>query len=288
MPEGQFKEGIAGGRLAPDQYADNFSDLHPPLDRHEALVEADRCYFCYDAPCMNACPTSIDIPLFIREISTGNPLGAAETIFDQNILGGMCARVCPTERCARKPACARPPRASRSRSAGCSATPPISPWPRTSSSSPARRADRQDASPWSAPARPASPARTGSRMHGHDVVIFDGAPKGRRPQRIRHRRLQDAGRLRPGGGRLRPRDRRHHHRDRPGARPRLLARRPHARSTTRCSSAWAWAASTRCAPRARMPTGVEDAVDFIAELRQAERPRRRCRSAAASSSSAAA
>jgi len=97
MAEGQFKEGIAGGRLAPSQYADNFADLHPPLDQHEALVESDRCYFCYDAPCMNACPTAIDIPLFIREISTGNPIGAAKTIFDQNILGGMCARVCPTE-----------------------------------------------------------------------------------------------------------------------------------------------------------------------------------------------
>lgn len=92
-----FKEGIAGSRLSTEQYAENFSDLHPPLDHHEALVEADRCYFCYDAPCMNACPTAIDIPLFIREIATGNPLGSARTIFDQNILGGMCARVCPTE-----------------------------------------------------------------------------------------------------------------------------------------------------------------------------------------------
>ena len=97
MAAGQFKEGIAGARLSPSQYAENFSDLHPPLDHHEALVEADRCYFCYDAPCMNACPTSIDIPLFIRQISTGNPIGSAKTIFDQNILGGMCARVCPTE-----------------------------------------------------------------------------------------------------------------------------------------------------------------------------------------------
>jgi dihydropyrimidine dehydrogenase (NAD+) subunit PreT len=97
MAEGQFKQGIAAARLSPSQYAENFSDLHPPLDHHEALVEADRCYFCYDAPCMNACPTSIDIPLFIRQISTGNPLGSAKTIFDQNILGGMCARVCPTE-----------------------------------------------------------------------------------------------------------------------------------------------------------------------------------------------
>ena len=97
MATGQLKDGIVAGRLAPAQYADNFSDLHPPLDHHEALVEADRCYFCYDAPCMQACPTSIDIPLFIRQISTGNPLGSAKTIFDQNILGGMCARVCPTE-----------------------------------------------------------------------------------------------------------------------------------------------------------------------------------------------
>ena len=97
MAEGQFKQGIAGARLSPAQYGENFSDLHPPLDHHEALVEADRCYFCYDAPCMQACPTSIDIPLFIRQIATGNPIGSAKTIFDQNILGGMCARVCPTE-----------------------------------------------------------------------------------------------------------------------------------------------------------------------------------------------
>ena len=97
MASGHFVEGIAGGRLSSEQYADNFSDLHPPLDHHEALVESDRCYFCYDAPCMNACPTSIDIPMFIRQIATGNPLGSAKTIFDQNILGGMCARVCPTE-----------------------------------------------------------------------------------------------------------------------------------------------------------------------------------------------
>jgi dihydropyrimidine dehydrogenase (NAD+) subunit PreT len=89
--------GIEAGRLSTNEYASNFSDLHPRLDRHEALVASDRCYFCYDAPCMTACPTAIDIPLFIRQISTGNPLGSAQTIFAQNILGGMCARVCPTE-----------------------------------------------------------------------------------------------------------------------------------------------------------------------------------------------
>src|SRR5947208_15052138 len=88
---------IAAKRLPKSQYALNFSDLHPPLSEHEAVVESNRCYFCYEAPCMQACPTAIDIPLFIREIMAGNPMGAAKTIFEQNILGGMCARVCPTE-----------------------------------------------------------------------------------------------------------------------------------------------------------------------------------------------
>lgn len=81
----------------PNGADDVFADLHSPLSDHEALVASDRCYFCYDAPCVNACPTEIDIPLFIRQISTGKPMTAAETIFEQNIMGGMCARVCPTE-----------------------------------------------------------------------------------------------------------------------------------------------------------------------------------------------
>ncbi|MFN4142272.1 NAD(P)-dependent oxidoreductase [Aestuariivirga sp.] len=88
---------ISGRRLSSSDYAVNFGDIHPPLDAHEALVESDRCYFCHDAPCMQACPTSIDIPLFIRQIQTGHARSAAKTIFDQNIFGGMCARVCPTE-----------------------------------------------------------------------------------------------------------------------------------------------------------------------------------------------
>lgn len=73
------------------------TDLHEPLSKHEALLESDRCYFCHDAPCVTACPTGIDIPLFIRQINTDNPHGSAKTIFDENIFGGMCARVCPTE-----------------------------------------------------------------------------------------------------------------------------------------------------------------------------------------------
>lgn len=97
MTANPLAEGIVAGRLDPAAYADHFADLHPPLDDHEALVAADRCYFCHDAPCITACPTDIDIPLFIRQIATGTPEAAAKTIFDQNILGGMCARVCPTE-----------------------------------------------------------------------------------------------------------------------------------------------------------------------------------------------
>ena len=89
--------GIAADRLSKEALAQNFTDLHVPLEPHEVRVAADRCYFCYDAPCVTACPTDIDIPLFIRQISTGRPEAAAKTIFDMNILGGMCARVCPTE-----------------------------------------------------------------------------------------------------------------------------------------------------------------------------------------------
>ena len=97
MTHSPLTPGIVPGRLPADAYCTNFADHSPPLDMHEARVAADRCYFCHDAPCITACPTSIDIPLFIRQIVTGTPEAAAKTIWDQNILGGMCARVCPTE-----------------------------------------------------------------------------------------------------------------------------------------------------------------------------------------------
>ena len=92
-----FTPGVVPERLNAEELAQNFGDLHAPLSAHEAAVAADRCYFCHDAPCITACPTDIDIPLFIRQISTGTPEAAAKTIFEMNILGGMCARVCPTE-----------------------------------------------------------------------------------------------------------------------------------------------------------------------------------------------
>jgi dihydropyrimidine dehydrogenase (NAD+) subunit PreT len=88
---------IAAGRLSPAEYEANFGDVEPPLDAKRALVDSSRCYFCYDAPCIEACPTGIDIPNFIRKIATGNIKGAAVTILEENIFGGICARVCPTE-----------------------------------------------------------------------------------------------------------------------------------------------------------------------------------------------
>ncbi|SDI25635.1 NAD(P)-dependent oxidoreductase [Salipiger marinus] len=97
MDARQLAEGIRPGRLDRAVIEAGFADLHPPLSAHEAQVAADRCYFCHDAPCITACPTGIDVPLFVRQISTGQPEAAARTILEQNILGGMCARVCPTE-----------------------------------------------------------------------------------------------------------------------------------------------------------------------------------------------
>jgi dihydropyrimidine dehydrogenase (NAD+) subunit PreT len=79
------------------EIAANFADAHPLLSHDRAILEASRCYFCYDAPCIEACPTGIDIPGFIRGIATGNIGGAAREILEKNIFGGSCARVCPTE-----------------------------------------------------------------------------------------------------------------------------------------------------------------------------------------------
>jgi dihydropyrimidine dehydrogenase (NAD+) subunit PreT len=89
--------GIHAARLNLADYAANFSDAHPPLTRPQALIEAERCYYCYDAPCATACPTGIDIPSFIHRIAQDNNRGAARAILEANPLGGMCARVCPTE-----------------------------------------------------------------------------------------------------------------------------------------------------------------------------------------------
>lgn len=90
---------ITNNRLSTKQYEQNFSDIHPPFETEDAaLVEANRCLFCYDAPCMKSCPTSIDVPKFIKQITTDNIKGSAHTIFSSNIMGAGCGKVCPVEK----------------------------------------------------------------------------------------------------------------------------------------------------------------------------------------------
>ena len=163
------------GRLSPEQLAENFGDLHPPLTPHEALVAADRCYFCHDAPCVTACPTSIDIPLFIRQIATGHPKAAAKTIFDQNILGGMCARVCPTETlceeaCVRETAEGEPVIIGRlQRFATDAAMAEPQPYGRAPASG------KTVGIVGAGPAGLACAHRLA--MHGHEVALYDANPK---------------------------------------------------------------------------------------------------------------
>ncbi|MEP7145531.1 MAG: FAD-dependent oxidoreductase [bacterium] len=79
------------------QFEKNFEQIKPLMNDTQAYYESSRCLFCYDAPCIKACPTSIDIPLFIRQINSGNSIGAAKTIYDSNYFGNACGKVCPTE-----------------------------------------------------------------------------------------------------------------------------------------------------------------------------------------------
>ena len=90
---------IQSNRLTAEQYQQNFSDIHPPFETKDAaLVEANRCLFCYDAPCTKSCPTSINVPKFIKQISSDNVKGSAHTIFSANIMGAGCSKVCPVEK----------------------------------------------------------------------------------------------------------------------------------------------------------------------------------------------
>jgi len=168
--------GVVAGRLSADTYDGNFSDKAPVLDGHEAAVAADRCYFCYDAPCVTACPTSIDIPLFIREIQTGMPEAAAKTIFDQNILGGMCARVCPTEQlceeaCVREKAEGKPVEIGRLQRFATDTVMAAGVHPFARAAVTGKRVAVVGAGP----AGLSCAHRLA--MKGHDVVIYDARPK---------------------------------------------------------------------------------------------------------------
>ena len=90
---------IRNNRLSEDQYQKNFSDIHPPFETKDAaMVDANRCLFCYDAPCTKSCPTGINVPKFIKQITTDNIKGSAYTILSANIMGGGCSKVCPVEK----------------------------------------------------------------------------------------------------------------------------------------------------------------------------------------------
>ena len=168
--------GIVPGRLHPEEYAAHFDDLYPVYDAHEARVAADRCYFCFDAPCITACPTDIDIPLFIRQIQAGQPEAAARTIFDQNILGGMCARVCPTETlcegaCVREAAEGKPVEIGRLQRYATDTLIAKNAHPYTRAPSTGKRVAVVGAGP----AGLAAAHRLA--LHGHDVTIFDKREK---------------------------------------------------------------------------------------------------------------
>ena len=172
----QPQTGPVAGRLPADTLARNCADLHPPLSAHEARVAADRCYFCHDAPCVTACPTEIDIPLFIREIQAGRPETAAREIFEANILGGMCARVCPTEvlcegACVREAAEGKPVQIGLLQRHATDSLMARQGHPFTR----AARTGKRVAVVGAGPAGLSCAHRLA--RHGHDVVIFEGAPK---------------------------------------------------------------------------------------------------------------
>lgn len=88
---------LTKSRISTENLSENFQEAFPGLTSQEAIEESNRCLYCYDAPCITACPTGIDIPSFIKKIASGNLKGSAKTIMTENAVGASCARVCPTE-----------------------------------------------------------------------------------------------------------------------------------------------------------------------------------------------
>jgi len=168
---------VRAGRLASEEYAQRFADATPRLTNTQALLEAERCLYCFDAPCATACPTSIDVPSFIKRIADGNLRGSAQTILESNPLGGMCARVCPTENlceavCVRNTQEDRPVAIGRLQRHAVDAL-MESAKPQVFTRAPAT--GKKVAVVGAGPAGLAC-AHTLAR-HGHDVVVFDAKPK---------------------------------------------------------------------------------------------------------------
>jgi dihydropyrimidine dehydrogenase (NAD+) subunit PreT len=167
---------VAAGRLEAAALAANFADAHPPLTSAQAVVEADRCYFCYDAPCVEACPTGIDIPGFIRKISTANLRGSAQTILDANIFGGSCARVCPTEELCER-ACVHTAQESKPIQIGALQRHAVD-WLMARDIAPFTRAAPTGKRVAVVGAGPAGLACAHAlARHGHDVTVFEARPK---------------------------------------------------------------------------------------------------------------
>lgn len=168
---------IYAARLNLAEYAANFSDSHPPLTRHQALIESERCYYCFDAPCIRACPTGIDVPSFIHRIAQENNRGAARAILEANPLGGMCARVCPTEVLCEE-ACVRNTNEDKPVEIGLLqryATDAYFADPGAPLFQRAASTGRRVAVVGAGPAGLA--CAHGLAMRGHDVVIFEARPK---------------------------------------------------------------------------------------------------------------
>ena len=190
-------------RLDDAPYERNFADINPRLTESAAQAEASRCLFCYDAPCIRACPTAIDIPSFIRKIGTGNLRGSARTILEANVLGHSCARVCPVEVLC-EGACVLNQEHKRPVAIGALqrvATDHV--MDRGHPGADGGRAQRQAGG--AGRRRPREPRLRGrAGAHGLRLPDLRQARRARRAQHARHRRVQDARLRRAARGRARP------------------------------------------------------------------------------------
>ena len=268
---------IRAGRLAAPEIAEAFGDLHPLLGRHEAMVEAERCCYCYDAPCVEACPTGIDIPASSARSRPATCKGAAQDHPRARTSSAACAPASARPRCcASRPACATRTE-DKPVEIGAAAAPCHRRAVRPSRQPLFARApaERASASRSSAPGRRGSPARIAWRMLGHDVTVFEAdgrSPAGSTNTASPHTRWPTISPQREIDFMLA--HRRHRGALRRGARQRRCARRSARATTTRSSSASASPASTRSASTASSSRASRTRSTSSPRLRQARGPGR--------------